>query len=266
MTVYSSVACSAENGSEQWDYDDLTRQITASVILRCAVADIDALVSDLFQNNRAAPFVPHALPPIAKRVGVSYQNLDRTTPTIDQSNNWTDALISVSYGYPEKTDTTSNGIKVSEEVVPHTQVTELDYRDFRWAGQTGDPLRPAEAPGKINVRIGLTRKLYGLSLPIPFSTISLAGSCNQAAYSSPTLGFNFGAETLLYLDPKLDRTFDLNAGSGDGVNYTQNWMINPNGWNKFYREETNSWEQIYHVGSVSPHKTYPVADLSSILF
>ena len=264
MSIYSTVSCAARRGTEKFELDDESGKMTASVVLECDVDDVDDLVEDLFLNNREAPFVPWTAKPIALRAGVIFDGLDDVTPTTGQCNNYKDCLVSVSYGYPDIDDTNTSGIKVQESLKPQTQVIELDYRAFRWASQTGIPILPAEAPGKIDTKIGLERKLFNLPLPLSFDTLSLIGSVNDAVYNSYSLGFAFGAETLLYLDPSFGRTVDY---SGDpAANYTQNWMINPNGWNKFWRGETNTWEEIYHIGSTTAIKIYPVQDLTGILF
>ena len=264
MSVYSTIDCAARFGTEKFDVDDTTGRVTASVVLECQFDDLDDLIEDLLLNNRTAPFVPWTNKPIALKTGIVFDGIDEDDPATAQGNNYKDALVTVQYGYPDIEDTGTSGIKVAESLKPSTQVIELDYRQFRWSSQTGEPIRPAEAPGKIETKIGFERKLYNVPTPISANAIDWIGSVHNASYVSYALGFTFAAETLLYLDPSFGRTIDY---SGDeAANYTQNWMINPNGWNKFWRASTAAWEEMWHAENASAVKIYPPVNMTSILF
>lgn len=263
MTTYSSVACSAEANTEQWEVDDITGKITASVVLRCDGSLEQSLVADLLVNNRVCPFVPYANKPVALRTGVTYETLDPDTPSSGQSNLYQDALVTVQYGFWD-VEESGGGFKVSDTLEPQTDTIPLDHRRFRWGSQTGAPLTPEEAPGRVSTRINLVRKIFGIPGTIPFTVLSKIGRVNEVAYTSPTLGFTFAAETLLYLDPKLDKTIE---SSGTPVtNYTQVWAINPNNWNMIWRAETGQYERIWDISSGTAHDIYTKDSFADILF
>lgn len=263
MTTYSVIPCSAEANTEQWEVDEQSGQITASVVLRCDGSQEANLVTDLLANNRVCPFVPFTNKPVALRTGVTYETLDPDTPSSNQSNLYQDALVTVQYGFWD-VDDSAGGFKVSDSLEPQTDTIPLDHRRFRWGSQTGAPLTPEEAPGRVSTRINLVRKIFGITSSIPFTVLSKIGRVNETAYTSPTLGFTFGAETLLYLDPKLDKTISPN---GDNVrNYTQVWAINPNNWNMIWRAETGQYERIWDISSGTAHDIYTKDSFSDILF
>ena len=259
MTSYAATDCAAEQGTEQWGYSRETGKIEASVTLRCAATDVGDLVDDLIADAEC-PFVPGSNKPIAVSVSVTGEAPDGTIT--GQMNDYEDALVKVKYGFLDYEDTTQVGVKVIERLTPNTKVKELDYRNFRWAAADGDPLRPSEAPGRIETDLMFTRKLVGLTTPFHVDTIGLIGYVNLNAYVSDSLGLTFAAETLLYLDPDFGREQDVD---GESATYTQTWAINRNGWNKIWREETQSFQSMYNVTG-GLYKTYPTDAMTNILF
>ena len=264
MSDYSpAVDCYAENGTEKLSADRQTGEVTASVVLRCAKDDYGVLITDLFDNNRTPPFVTATVKPIALRCSVVFSVTD--DPDSDsQCNEYGDALVTVNYGYPDQATSTNNTqIKISEVLQPSSQVLKLDHRQFRWGSATGRPLQPEEAPGKIDTKMQLSRTYHNVTAVIPFTALTKIGKVNSVTQTSPSLGFTFASETLLMLDPKFTRRTTIQGAQS--VDYNQNWMVNPNNWNKIYRPETNTFERIYHVtGSV--YNIYQTDSFSDLLY
>jgi hypothetical protein len=260
MTVFSLVACAQEGGAkESLSLQD--GEITASVDLRCLTENRFYLADDLLLNARPYPYVTSAFVPVA--LSCSIKPGDQNWASSGQGQTCRTSIVTVNYGKPTTRSVGSFPI-VAESIEPMGEFVRLDYRMFRWGSKNGPPLTPEEAPGVFLPKCKIVRKLYRLS-SIPSLAMSAFGKCNSNSYTSPLLGVSFAAETLTYDAPSFDRT--ITTTGSEGWNYTQNWLYNPQGWNRYFRAETNSYEYIYRAdvsGASVRHNNYLPADLSSL--
>jgi hypothetical protein len=260
MATYSAVDCAEDTDGLSISFDALTGEVTASVKLMCAWNQRWALVNDLLLNSRVLPYygfgAPVALNASVAPFGERYQD--------GQAYVYSEAVVSVNYGI-KKYDEVGDFDIVAESIEPQAEFRILPYQNFRWSSKTGDPLVEAEAPGKLEMKLMLVRQIFKVPTPLPLLALTGTGKCHNAAYTSPLLGLTFPAESLLYLEPKFERT--LRNNGNDGVNYTQQWAIKYTGWNKFYRAKTAAYENIYMTtnAGVDPHKSYEAIDLKDIL-
>lgn len=261
MTItYSSVTCYEIPNSLAVDFDAITGEITASVSLHCDWNNRWSLVADLLNNSKVLPGygtgAPVALKAAVKPFG--------THVTDGQGLVWDLAQVDVTYG-PKKFAEIGSYDIVAESLEPMAEFRRLPWQNFRWGSKTGTPIIQDEAPGKLEIKLNLVRQLFKVAVPLDPLVLDATGKCNEAEYESVLLGVTFPEETLLYLEPKLDRTL-RNDGS-DGVNYTQTWAYKPTGWNKFWRAETNAYEYMYQTtdAGTDPHKPYEPIDFSALL-
>lgn len=166
------------------------------------------------------------------------------------------ALITITYG-PGPEDVEGNII--SETLEPSAEFLTNDHRQFRWSSASGDKLVPEEAPGKLIIGLDYVQTRYNLgSLPVQ---ILLPGICNNGAWTAQTLGLTFAIETLLYVNSIPNRT--ITTGGTEGWNMTSRASFRPNGWNKFWRAKTQSWESMYIAGGAE-YKNFPPGDFSDV--
>lgn len=259
MVMFSTVSCSQEGPTEE-TLDAANGQITCRVKLRCNWSDRLALCDDLLLNQRPWPYITTSFTPVAINASATWSFNEAKGVQTGQGYEPSYAIVTVNYGIPKYDEDL-----LSESLEPSGEFVRLPYTMFRWGSRTGDPIQPEESPGVFDARLKLVRKYYRIAT-IPANALSAFGKCNQSAYSSALLGVTFPAETLLYDTPFFDRTIST-AGS-QGWNYTQNWIYNPNQWNKYYRAKTNTWEYQYRVdttGVATPFKSYVPDPMTGLL-
>jgi len=176
---------------------------------------------------------------------------------VGQTCVYTDALVTVNYSSKEEVDL------VSETLTPNVEFITADHKQFRWGSATGDPLLENEAPGYRMYSLTLERTLYKVS-SVPASILTLPGTVNNATYSSTLLGLSFATETLLFQPKSLNRTITTAGSKGWDVSVA--FLFKPEGWNKFYRAKTQTYEEIYHVEAGGVHKNYPLASYAAFLY
>lgn len=260
MSSYSPVLCYENPNTLTVDFDAVTGDVSASVDLTVPWSQRWALVGDLLNNGRPLPDygvgAPIALKASVKPFGEMI--------AFGQSFVYSEAIVTVSYGI-RKFESVGPFDVVAESIEPQAEFRILPFRNFRWGSKTGVPLVEAEAPGKLEVKLMLVRQIFKVPTPLSPLALSATGAVHNAAYTSPLLGLSFEPETLLYLEPKFERT--LRNNGSDGVNYTQQWAIKHSGWNKYFRTSSGAYEEIYLTtdAGTDPYKNYEPMDLSGLL-
>lgn len=245
MGTYSAIACSEEHATVTENYE-LETGFSASVTLRCAWADRFLLMEDIMGN-----VWPHCNGAWANKA--SSQPDKSSYITVDQSCEYIHALVTVQYG-------TKVRDLFSESLEPTAEFITLDHKGFRWGGD--DPLLEGEAPGMLQKGLNLVRTSYQLAA-IPAATLTCVGCSNLAAYTSTMLGLTFGAQTLLFQPPTMNRTFKTTGT--EGWTLQTKFAYKPQTWNRFFRSKTNAWESITYING-TPYLPYPPATFSAFLF
>lgn len=259
MASYSSVACAEVHGTQQENWG--TDGFSASVVLQCAWNLRHALMADLLAYARAWPHGSFTDPPRARTCSCVPDGAAFSED--GQAVNYTyDALVTVNYS--TSSPETKDDQLVSESLEPNAEFLRLDFRRFRWGSQTGDPILEDEAPGKLLKSLNLVRTHYQVAGPLPTALLSLIGSTNNAAYTSTLVDLTFEQDTLLYNPPSLSRT--ITTGGAKAWTIRMKFSHKPQGWNKFWRSKTQSYESIYEVGSASAYENYPQNNFSAFLF
>ena len=253
MAVYSTVACAEEHDaqSENWNLDSASARVT----LRCAWDDRHDLVQDILGNQRVWP---HDGSGLLYPTSATVEPWPSIYSSSGQECTYLDALVTVSYG-------TEVEDLISESLEPTTEFMKLDYRRFRWGAVNGDPLLKNEAPGKLYKGLNLIRTIYDVASPLPTTLLTLPGAVNDADYVSSLLGLTFPEETLLFTPPKMDRS--ITTAGAEGWTLQLKFVYKAAGWNKFWREKTEDWEDMYLInGGGAAYKNYPLEDFSDFLY
>lgn len=260
MATFTSVATVAEehgSASENWERE----KVTCAVTLRCAWTNRHAVVWDLLGNRRQWPY--NSVPARAVSVGVKPDAASYVASS--QGMNYEDALLAVNYSTDQEADL------ISESLEPTAEFMQLDYKQFRWGSEQGDPLAEGEAPGRLVRGLALQRTLYKVQPPLPIALLDSIGCCNDAYFYSSLLGLGFTTGTLLYQPPVLSRTITYANGStfSKGVDISMKFHYKPETWNTYWRSKSQSYEKMMVLTAGdgwAEYKGYEEADLSSFLF
>lgn len=171
---------------------------------------------------------------------------------------YADAIVTVTFATPAPdTPVIIGNVLTTVAIEPNAEFSTLDHTNFRWGSGSGAELNPNESPGKLNIGLDYVLTQQGLE-SVPFHVLSYPGSVNNAVFSSDILGLTFGIETLLYNPPTIAQ------GTQPGTwNVSYRFSYRKGGWNKFWRAESQTEENIFHTdGSI--YNSYPTRDFSII--
>lgn len=157
----------------------------------------------------------------------------------------------------------ATGTVYAESIEPSAEFIVQDYQSFQWgAGGAGTDLLPNEAPGKINHGFEYIQTRYGLS-SLHIDLLTAPGTVNAAPHTASMLGLTFPAQTLLFNNPSTNRTIDSD-GNGKWTLKTS-LSYNAFGWNKFWRAESQAYEQLYLRGTSTAYNNFPTMSWGNIL-
>lgn len=265
MSDYSTVACCEEHGTRSENYTG--EGVQCSVTLRCAYDDRWLLVQDVIGGHAVWPHLASAArPPVARTAGIV--PFPAKAGTSGQLLLYDEALVTVNYETSKKESSGEDGQLFAESLEPTIEFLTLSPDRFRWSSATGDPLEEEEAPGMQLFSMALNRTIYQVEPPLDGGLLSLVGKCNAEEYVSAVLGLTFPEETLLFMPGTQSRTVTTELNPAFDVNLK--FAYKPQGWNKYWRAKTESWEHIYLITSGSsggePYKSYPPDDFQEFLF
>lgn len=249
MGIWSTIDCEEVHTSDSENYS-IEGGFQASVTLKVSAANKDALIDDLLGNQREWPRSTFPTKPRAFSASVS--GFYSESPVIGQTYVYDEYLATIQYS------TDPNKTIVSETIEPDAEFIRLDHRNFRWSSD-GAPLTEGEAPGFLQTSMKLIRKYFN-QIEVP-TLLLTPGVVHNAAYVS-SLGLTFPAETLLLTPQPISRTVTT-AGS-EGFNFSVGFSYKPNGWNKYWRPDTQTWDRII-LANGTAYNSYPLVDLTGVL-
>lgn len=248
---WSSVSCEEEAYTRQEQYTD--KGFTASVGLRCAYADRHSLVADFFTNMPAWPFASIGAYPIGASITPMQQSaFDAASGVIGE---YESALVTISFS------SAAEQTLISESLEPTVEGQVLDHKLFKWSGD-GKLLEENEAPVRLVRGLNLVRTLYKVA-SIPAAVLSAQGCVNNANYTSTLLGLTFASETLQFGGAFPQRTITTSGSQGWDV--TLKFRYQKDGWNKFYRAESQQYEQIVVASTGAVFKQFPPISFAGLL-
>lgn len=230
-------------------------------LLVCDWADKFTLMSQLKGGTLSGTYyAPHGFPgfdssrvdsitfaPFDERVLAD--GADTTTAT------YAKALLTVNYRTGLTADPSNPDSPLFQESIePFAEFLTLPAAGFKWGSTTGDALKDEEAPGKLFKGLNWVYTLPSV-VTIPDAVFDLVGKVNDSAIVSISLGRTFAAETLLYNPPLLRRDVTTD-GTSLSWNLQYRFGHKPQGWNRFWRASTQTWDRIYNAsGPADPYET-----------
>lgn len=241
----------------------------ATRTLRCAWSDRITLARELTGEFDSGVDLPQVYPydSSARVLEISQiRGHDDDAPTAYLGNTrvaaYQYALLTVKYGRGVPATGGGGSVELTDETIePNVEFVSLSPNGMTWGSSAGTPLEPDEAPGLLLKSFNWVFTRINVA-EIPEALDTLIGYVNDDTIVSRSLGFTFAPETLLYTPPFLSRK--VNA---DGI--TSRWTIQmrfskkPQGWNKWFRGATNSWEAIYK--GATQVKPYTPGDFTTLI-
>ena len=254
MGVWSDgIACYEEAGSRKESWKNTS--MTGSVVLDCAWADRYALMADIMGTPRAWPGCAAA---IATQFDIDPDGTLQIGTTDGSDMIYEGAVCSITYSTDESQDLWD------ESIEPNVEFITLDHKRFTWTNAKGPQLQENEAPGRQQFSTALVRTLKKVEPPLPAGLLTHVGKTNSAAYTSSLLGLTFGRGTLLFMPSSLNRTVKNDGSRAFDVKVS--FSYNPNGWNTFFRAETQRYETIWDKKANMPYNSYPYDDFGDFLY
>lgn len=177
------------------------------------------------------------------------------------------ALVEIRFGIPEigvpvLTDVRNmrgRGDVISETFESNSEFLSLDPDLFRWSSGEGPQrnLTEQEAPGKSTTGLDYLFTRHGVD-SIPLAAWHIVDCVNDSTLyplSRPLMHLRFREETLLYRGYRAHRTADRNMRTIKmSMTYRFSWRRE--GWNRFYRGDTGTWDEIVCKKSGAVHKNF----------
>jgi hypothetical protein len=133
-----------------------------------------------------------------------------------------------------------NSVYMDESILPH-QIYVCPPEGLLWSD--GEPITPAEAHFRMPVLGALHVVSVSRATTAPSNPFSNIGTVNAAGKNCYILPYSYAAGTGLYSPPFVMSHTDYELGTR--YSYTYKVVINPFGWNKFWRAATGLWETAY---------------------
>lgn len=169
------------------------------------------------------------------------------------------ALVTVQYSLSDDDPQTVD--LVTESIEPNAEFRTLDFEDFRWGSTDGDVLKEDEAPSQLLRGHDYILRFHRLNA-VPVAVIELEGYVNASVFATYTLGRSYAAETLMFGGGTPSRK--ITSAGVERFTLTERFHFKATGWNKFFRQSTQSYESIYHkTGGI--HRNHPLGDFSTLL-
>ena len=230
---------------EQWRSDGT---FVAKRILKCDWDDRYLLISDIGASG--GENYPH-LPQIGATASAA-----EVTP-IGQSFPSGNILIhdvawvEITYIWSPFTPTWVGGVLVSEKIRGGMFNLRLDPERLLW--EDNEPIDQTDAPDFPVAVLYYDLTLHQVTSESPL-VYSLIGSSNANIVTAYLLNFSAAVEKLLYSSVVVRKSVGL--GITDKMDVTQSFIYKPQGWNRWFRSKTNSWERVKYADTdtqVTPH-------------
>ena len=192
---------------------------------------------------------------------------------------YTKAVLTVNYETPDynidDTGEANSTVYVTESLEPSAEFLTLGKEGLWWYG--GQPVEDVETPSMIVRMMDLVYQVHH-SLSLPDHICDYLGYVNYSAVYSRSFGRWFPAETLLYSNPSLHRTFTSEGVSAWDITYRFTWRqmgTFGTGWNLFPRADyldasgNVQFLPIYNDANTQTDATrvkpYPTAEFNNIV-
>lgn len=248
-------------------------KFSATMRFKCAWTDRDALINGLVLSPG---FVyPHSTrnaycyAATAKQgmPGLKLNEVDLGGGDLYAAYEWAEVLAEFrTADFITPQPVSPNNIMMTETEEPSVHAISLDYRKYQWvAGASGVKLLAGEAPFKqvfgseyVMVHHDILNSAIGVTYNVHTAVDAFRGKVNDPAESANILeDRNFAVETLL-CKPFLRTTQGLTT------TFTYRFAYNPEGWNVFWRGDTQAWESMYLLGTSTRVLNFPTVDMGAL--
>lgn len=134
-----------------------------------------------------------------------------------------------------------NGVYLDEYILPHQIYVSAPIGLF-WSD--GESITARDAEFRMPVLGAMHVISVSRSTTVPANPFSNIGTVNATGKSCYILPYVYAAYTGLYGPPVVQSHTDYSLGTR--YSYTFKHIINPNGWNSFWRPATGAWEAAYN--------------------
>lgn len=230
---------------EEWRPDGT---FVAKRILQCAYTDRYTLISDIgASGGENYPNLPQigATASAAVAAGVGQSFLSGNVLVHDF------AWVDITYIWSPFTPTWVTGVLVSERIRGGMFNLRLDPERLLW--NDNEPIDQTDAPDFPLPVLYYDLTLHQVTSESPL-VYSLIRSSNANIVTAYLLNFSAAIETLLYSSVVVKKSVGL--GITDKMDVTQSFIFKSNGWNRWFRAKTNSWERVKYADTgtqVTPH-------------
>ena len=261
------------------------KEWSASVVVMCPWADRQEVRANILNNRCEWPYFPNCRM-YAETASIAPMPSVQTG-TDGSGNSYPYARITVTYKRNledgEQEGQPGGGASSDGNTASYTESLELNGEmlrippdDLFWlegASETFDriPLTQEEAPAKIMLGAEYIFSWKGLSY-LPDGLMDKIDHVNSDSVTSELYGYTFAPETLLLNGPRLSRSKSANAEISK-IDCELRWSWRKNGWNKFWRCKSETFETIHKVatggifeeGGYTDFIPFPSASMASLL-
>lgn len=178
-----------------------------------------------------------------------------TTPQLGAPREYAIVTLNYTSNAPETKDL------ITESIEPNAEFITLDHNDFTWAN--GDPLKDGEAPGRLLKGCDYILTFHEV-YSIPSWVYDLIDCVNGSQFASRLLGSSWAAETLLYNPPKVSRKITSDTSKPTAWSLELKLSYKKEGWNKFWRAKTQSYERMKRKSDGSSYNNFELANFGTI--
>lgn len=157
-------------------------------------------------------------------------------------------------------------IMMTETEEPSVIAISLDSSKYQWvAGGSGVKLKPGEAPFKqvfmseyVITHHDIANSAIGTTYTVHTAVEAMVGKVNaQVELARSLIAKSFAVQTLL-TKPVLRQT------QGTTSTFTYRFGYNDEGWNKFWRGDTQAWESMFLLGTSTEVLNFPTVDMGAL--
>jgi hypothetical protein len=241
-----------DSPQEGWDQEG---GFTATRTLMCEYDDRHTLAAELMGTlyEQRPAFLARAY-----NIGIKPFGAKMTAPPGNSVALYEKALLVVQHKFMDQDPEDM----VSESIEPNAEFMTLDHQNFRWTNANGALLEEAEAPGRLVKSLDYIYTRHQVPI-LPPNLLDFVGKVNDRAIAALVLNQTFAAETLLFTPPTPSRK--ITTEQVEAWTVPMRFSYQPAGWNKFWRNATQSYEEIWSVEANAVHKNHETANFAGIM-
>ena len=236
-----TTACTEEDGSPLEVVT--TKSYKATVTLICAWADRYNLATEQ-ADYLLYPRQPYTLARV-KSISITPFTRSLGADPTWYCNDYEQAKIVTEYSFDAETPQKNGADLWSESLEPTAEMQTLPPVNLYWASGKQLSTDGSPYPTKLLPGFDYVMTHYNLA-SIPAAVLGIEpGSCNNADFTSYTLGLTFPTQTLMFNPAHTERRVNMGSSTSLNWNVTYRFTYRKNGWNKYWNNTSQAWKNIY---------------------